>query len=205
MKTRMLYRPVGLTEAELILKAAGKAFPPRLPEQPIFYPVLNFEYAAQIARDWNTKDPRSGFAGFVTEFAIDQDYRSQFEEHTVGASIHKELWIPAERLEEFNQHIVGRIQFIDAFYGSSYKGLKHWQKDWYAEEQFEALYAISMPAGMDFNGELVTNRHAILLNFKYWSTHDLSKYVLYKGEQERFLNLLAQAWKLKFPDVNLPG
>lgn len=203
MSTKTLYRPVGLKEAELILKADSKAFPPRLPEQPIFYPVLNAEYAAQIARDWNTKDARSGFCGFVTAFAVNQDYLAQFEEHTVGASIHKELWIPAERLDEFNQHIIGRIQFIDAFYGSGYKGLKHWQKEWYVEEQFEALYVISMPAGMDFNGEIVMNRHAILLNFKYWSTYDLSKHVLYEGEQERFLRLVKDFWSSKFPDIHL--
>ena len=75
----MLYRPVGLFELELILDAGSRAFPPRLPEQPIFYPVLNFEYAAQIARDWNPPDERSGFAGFVTSFEVDADYLCAFE------------------------------------------------------------------------------------------------------------------------------
>lgn len=49
------------------IEASGwREFPPRLPEQPIFYPVLNEEYAVQIAHDWNV--PASG-AGFVTRFA----------------------------------------------------------------------------------------------------------------------------------------
>ena len=59
---RTLYRPVGLTEMKLILDLNLKAFPPRLPEQPIFYPVLNKQYADQIASEWNTKDRFSGSA-----------------------------------------------------------------------------------------------------------------------------------------------
>jgi len=37
------------------------AFPPRLPEQPIFYPVTNEKYAAEIASKWSTADKASGF------------------------------------------------------------------------------------------------------------------------------------------------
>lgn len=62
----ILYRPVGLGELRLIAAAAFRAFPPRLPDQPIFYPVLTLDYARKIARDWNTRDQQSGFAGFVT-------------------------------------------------------------------------------------------------------------------------------------------
>ena len=42
-------------------------FPPRLPEQPIFYPVVNEDYAIKIARDWNVPD--SG-VGYVTRFEV---------------------------------------------------------------------------------------------------------------------------------------
>ena len=54
-KTTILFRPVGQEELELIRQSEFKAFPPRLPEQPIFYPVLSEAYATQIARDWNAK------------------------------------------------------------------------------------------------------------------------------------------------------
>lgn len=64
----MLYRPVGLHELALIWDSGMREFPPRLPQQPIFYPVANLEYATQIARDWNTKD--NSFAGYVTKFAV---------------------------------------------------------------------------------------------------------------------------------------
>ena len=43
-----LYRPVGPKELELIEQSGWKKFPPRLSEQPIFYPVMNEEYAIQI-------------------------------------------------------------------------------------------------------------------------------------------------------------
>lgn len=116
----ILYRPVGLKELELIAKSGFKAFPPRLPEQPIFYPVLNFEYAKQIARDWNTKS--SAFAGFVTRFKVEQAYAENFEVHIVGNKMHQELWVPAEELAKFNAHIIGKIEVIASFYGELFDG-----------------------------------------------------------------------------------
>ena len=87
-------------------------FPPRLPEQPIFYPVLNQAYARQIARDWNVKESGSGF---VTRFEVDADYVSKFPTKIVGGSNHAELWVPAEELDTFNAHIVGPIEVIESF------------------------------------------------------------------------------------------
>jgi len=116
MNTVTLYRPVGPKELELIAASGWRAFPPRLPEQPIFYPVLNLEYAAQIARDWNVKQSGSGF---VTRFAVDADFVTRYPVQTVGASMHKELWVPAEELEEFNRHIVGPIEVVAEFVASS--------------------------------------------------------------------------------------
>jgi hypothetical protein len=126
MTTRFLYRPVGLYELLLIQDSGYTAFPPRLPEQPIFYPVLNFEYARQIAEGWNTRDEKSGYMGAVTRFALTEDYLAQFKEQTVGSSIHKELWIPAEQLTDFNQHIIGKIEVVAAYYGDAFKGDKAW-------------------------------------------------------------------------------
>ena len=116
----ILYRPVGLKELELIAKSGFKAFPPRLPEQPIFYPVLNFEYAEQIARDWNTKS--APYAGFVTKFEVGQTYVEKFEAHIVGNRSHQELWVPAEELEEFNRHIIGKIEVVAGYYGELFSG-----------------------------------------------------------------------------------
>jgi hypothetical protein len=108
-ETTTLYRPVGQAEFELIRASGFREFPPRLPGQPYFYPVTNEAYAVQIARDWNTKDPNSGFVGYVLRFDVLSSYLHHFEVHTVGDSRHREHWIPAADLEEFNRSIVGPI------------------------------------------------------------------------------------------------
>lgn len=103
---------------DLIKESEYKRFPPRLFHQPIFYPVLNREYAIQIARDWNTKDPVSDFVGYVTRFEVRNEYIKDFEVKIVGAqNKHEEYWIPAEDLERFNDNIVGFIEVIDEFRG----------------------------------------------------------------------------------------
>jgi K+ transporter len=112
MDVVILYRPVGPTELRLIRESGWKGFPPRLPEQPIFYPVTNARYAAQIARDWNVRE--SG-AGYVTRFAVRANYLSNFAIQKVGASEHTEYWIPAEELVLFNENIVGLIEVIQEF------------------------------------------------------------------------------------------
>ncbi len=114
----LLYRPVGRKELALIAQSGFKAFPPRLPDQPIFYPVLTFDYAAQIAREWNSAGPDG--AGFVTKFEVEQNYAEQFEVHIVGNRTHQELWVPAEELEDFNRHILGFITVEAAFYGEKF-------------------------------------------------------------------------------------
>jgi|HubBroStandDraft_6_1064221.scaffolds.fasta_scaffold43442_5 hypothetical protein len=47
--TIVLFRPVDEKELALIRESGNRAFPPRLPEQPIFYPVVQEDYAVQIA------------------------------------------------------------------------------------------------------------------------------------------------------------
>jgi hypothetical protein len=116
-----LYRPVGYQELVLIASTNFLTFPPRLASQPIFYPVLNLDYGIQIAKNWNTADPNSGFAGFVTQFDVDDRYISQFEIQIVGSSqVHQELWIPSEQLTELNRHILGKIEVVAAYYGDKF-------------------------------------------------------------------------------------
>jgi hypothetical protein len=116
MITTTLYRPVGQAELDLIAASGFRAFPPRLPQQPIFYPVTSETYAIQIARDWNTKDAASGFVGYVTRFAVATEHLSRYEVKTVGATgSHDEYWIPAEELAAFNAALVGEIEIIGEF------------------------------------------------------------------------------------------
>ena len=115
METVTLWRPVGQAELDLIRESGWSRFPPRLPIQPIFYPVLNRAYAEQIARDWNTKDAASGNVGYVTEFEVEKQFVSRYEVQTVGGSEHQELWVPAEELASFNENIRPPIRVVATF------------------------------------------------------------------------------------------
>lgn len=116
METITLYRPTGAKELALIEQSDFTAFPPRLPEQPIFYPVTNEAYASQIARDWNAKY-NDDKIGYVTRFDVKKEFLDNYETRIVGGSEHEEYWIPAEDLEEFNRNIVGKIEVIAEFRG----------------------------------------------------------------------------------------
>jgi hypothetical protein len=111
----ILFRPVGQPELELIRKSGFRSFPARLPDQPIFYPILIRKYAEQIARNWNARDPKSGLRGYVLRFRVRADYLAGFEIHTIGDSSHREYWIPAEELDQFNRNIVGKIEVLECF------------------------------------------------------------------------------------------
>jgi hypothetical protein len=112
----VLFRPVGPQELALIRAAGFREFPPRLPEQPIFYPVLNADYAAQIAREWNVL--ASG-TGYVTRFAVRTEFLARYEAQTVGSAVHTEFWIPAQDLAEMNRNIIGTIEVIAEFHRPS--------------------------------------------------------------------------------------
>ena len=105
-----MYRPVGPAELELLEGLGFRAWPPRLAEQPFFYPVTNLEYAREITVKWNV--PQYG-RGYVTRFAVESAYLGRYAVQTVGAERHTEWWVPSEELEQFNQHLVGLIEVVE--------------------------------------------------------------------------------------------
>ncbi len=111
-ETTTLYRPTGPNELVQVEESDYRRWPPRLPEQPIFYPVTNEQYAIEIATKWNIKD--SG-VGFVTRFEVKTEFIEKYQIEQVGASHHTEWWIPAEELEELNNNIVGKIEVIGEY------------------------------------------------------------------------------------------
>lgn len=110
--TTVLWRPTGPEELALVRASGWRRWPPRLPDQPIFYPVLTEDYAIMIARDWNV--PASG-VGYVTRFRVDSAFLSRYPVHQVGGKDILELWVPAGELDEFNEHIVGLIEVVHEF------------------------------------------------------------------------------------------
>ena len=112
MDTLTLWRPTGPEELALVATSGWRSWPPRLPDQPIFYPVLNEDYAVRIARDWNVK--ASG-VGYVTRFDVEKAYLDRYEVQQAGGQTILEYWIPVEDLDEFNRHIVGLIEVVREF------------------------------------------------------------------------------------------
>jgi hypothetical protein len=110
--TVTLYRPTGPHELALVRDSGFRRWPPRLSGQPIFYPVTNHAYAAQIAREWNV--PESGY-GCVTRFQVRSSFMARYPVQQVGATSHSEWWIPAEDLPELNDHLIGLIEIVEEF------------------------------------------------------------------------------------------
>lgn len=113
-ETVTMYRPTGPKELDLVKDSGMKRWPPRLPGQPIFYPVTNEQYAREITEQWNVSELGEGF---VTRFSVKKTFVDKYEVQKVGGAIHTEWWIPAEDLEALNDNIVGRIEVV-ARYGN---------------------------------------------------------------------------------------
>ena len=108
-----LYRPTGPDELALIAASEWRTFPPRLPDHPIFYPVLTEEYATRIARDWNAKD---GKTGYVLRFEVPADVLERWPpQQGAAGAVFRELWVPAQELDDFNACILGAIEIIGEY------------------------------------------------------------------------------------------
>jgi hypothetical protein len=179
----------------LIFDGGMRAFPPRLPAQPIFYPVLNREYAEQIAREWNTKEDDA--AGYVTCFEVPDAFADRYERRVVGGSEHEEWWVPAEELDEFNRAIEGYIRVERAFFGSSFRGFSGTTaglagKD--ARAQLVALARHLAYSTFDVWCETYVNRKAVFLHYPFWATADPEEVGITRNEKEKFLDSVRYRW-----------
>jgi hypothetical protein len=191
----LLYRPVGLEELCLMYEADMRAFPPRLPDQPIFYPVLNEPYAAKIARDWNTKAGTK--AGFVTRFSVADGYGKRFEHQVVGSREYTELWVPAEELSDFNAHIDGTIEVIGAFFGKGYRGqigLGRVLGGRDAADQLAALVEIIEHGDPVLVSVLAEDHTAVFLNFPFWETLDALRVGVTAKSRDLCLETVEAVW-----------
>src|SRR5215469_7910839 len=201
-----LFRPVGLNELSLIWDSGMREFPPRLPHQPIFYPVTNSEYATQIARDWNTKD--TSLAGYVTAFEIDDSYISAYEPHTVGSSLHKEYWIPAERVPDFNAALQGTISLHSAYFGPNFQGFVPDQgalKDKTALAQVTTMAELLLLNREAFVEEVTRNRKTVYLNFLFWIQVDCTTLGTDPRRRLELVRAIRQAWGSNLSAIALPG
>lgn len=202
-----MYRPTGLDELGVMHDLGMRAFPPRLPQQSIFYPVTTLEYATAIARDWNVKSPNA--AGFVTRFSLDETYAASFERHIVGGREHEELWVPAEQLGTFNSYIIGVIEVVAAFFGSDYTGAvpAHFMLEGRtATEQLTGLCSLHDDFPMDFHLELRANQKAIWLNYPFWTSRQFDASALSPTKKVTTLQAIREDWPKSAPPLpDLPS
>jgi hypothetical protein len=201
----ILYRPVGMEELQLMYEMGMRSFPRRKPEQPIFYPVLNLQYAEEIAKGWNTKSASA--SGYVTKFSLDDTYVTRFERHQVGTVHHIELWVPAGELQRFNEHLLSPIVVIGAYFGETFRGYVPSRfglrgKD--ATAQFVALARTLEFSAMDVRCEIAANHLAVFVNYAFWTQKEFSSHDIDKAEQDRVLIFIRRVWSEAFPEILLP-
>jgi hypothetical protein len=181
-----------------------RCWPPRLSDQPIFYPVLTLSYATQIASSWNVQSPP--FAGYVTQFAVSEPYASRFERHVVGGRQHEELWVPAEELAEFNHHLINRIEVVEAFFGPKFVGLVPEHGGFRgrgAHAQLQVLASQYSYSLQDFSGELSQNHAAVFLHYPFWSS--LEPEAAGVPGLDRLLAAIREHRERAFPELPLPA
>lgn len=179
----------------LIFDAGMRAFPPRLPQQPIFYPVLNQEYAEQIARDWNTKEDDA--AGYVTRFEVPDCLAERYQRQIVGGTKHEEWWVPAEDLVAFNAALLHPITVEAAFFGSAFRGFECTEaglkgKD--ATEQFVSLAHHLSYSSFDVWFEIYVNRRAVFLHYLFWQTLQPETVGVSAEQKEKLLSFVEHRW-----------
>lgn len=187
----ILYRPVGIQELALIHDTGLRAFPPRLPDQPIFYPVLNRDYAVQIARDWNAKGPNG--AGYVTRFSVDDAVAGRYERQVVGRREHEELWVPAEDLPAFNEAILGPIETIDGYFVDDFYGLpseRGRMREMDAVAQLLFLERAEREDPAVFIEEIDANARVIYLHSLFWQSRDFTAAGISPDRRDRTIEAL---------------
>jgi hypothetical protein len=187
-----LYRPTGLCELQLVLARDLAGWPPRLPEQPIFYPVLNRGYAEQIARDWNATS--EGQVGYATWFEVDDGFLARFPRQVVGGRQHEELWVPAEELEALNRHLRGPIRVVSAFFGSAFRGLVPETGRLRGKDARAQLAALLEEGPGALAATVAEHRDAIFLHLPLW-----------RLEAPASIAAIEEAWRAAFPHLPLPG
>lgn len=189
----------------LIFDVGMRAYPPRLPEQPIFYPVLNQEYAIQIACDWNTKEPDG--VGYVTAFIVPDTLSKKYKRKVVGGSKHEEWWVPAEELDEFNRNIQGHITVEAAFFSQSFEGFISDQtnlKGMNAKSQLSSLAKHLVYSSFDVWCEIYVNRKAVFLNYLYWKQLKPEIINISQDEKNKIISFIEHRWRESDIDFTLP-
>lgn len=112
--TVTLFRSAGQCELDLIAQGGFTCFPVSQCRQRtypvVFYPERWRDHALQIARDWNTRDSVSEFAGYLLRCQVETDGHDFLND--------SEIWLSEAGLLRLNQALVGTIQVEERFVGT---------------------------------------------------------------------------------------
>jgi hypothetical protein len=134
------------------------------------------------------------------------EYVQRFEPKVVGAAQHQELWVPAEKLPEFNANLVSRIRVSRVFYGAAYQGpapLPLMVRARHPAEQLKVLTAVLASSRFDFSCEVSANWKLILANFAFWAATPAERLGVTSQELSRTLGAIGQVWR--HTDLPLPA
>lgn len=201
----ILWRPVGLAEMQLIYEAGMRAYPPRLPSQPIFYPVLYEEYATKISRNWNATE--APFAGYVTRSEVADDFARDYPPRIVGSRDDAELWIPAEDLDRFNAALIGRVTVVSAHFGARFRGQVSIEGELAGQDairQIGTLAAASALGSLEACLGSPGCKLAVFLHLPFWSVCSAEVAGLSQFALRDLLESLRQWWSVEGSGVALP-
>lgn len=116
---KTIYRSCGLPEWRLIRQDGRGKFPACMIRADIFYPSLLFENACGLAREFNTRDPASEFAGLVLACDVPPDFLREYDDPELEPEA---LWLPPETRAAINDALQGPLRVCEVIYGAEYSG-----------------------------------------------------------------------------------
>lgn len=109
-----LFRPVTESEYQAIAEAEFLAFPQCPVAQATFTALLAEDGAVEIARHMKTA-PGEGETVYVLRFLVEDSYIRQFPIQNTDEPNRQAIWLDAEALALLNQHLIGKINVVEAF------------------------------------------------------------------------------------------
>ena len=107
-----LYKSLTPAQFAGVIQSDWRELAAESPDQKMFYPKLNRQYAEMVARMLNLAHYN---AAYVVKFNVNALFLARYEIQTVAYDEHQEYKIPIEDLPLLNCHIVGIIEVVSAF------------------------------------------------------------------------------------------
>ena len=112
-RDRVLYQSLTPAQFAAVIRSGWRQFSADSAEQKFFYPKCRLAYAEMIARMFNVAHYS---AAYVVQFRLPLCFLQRYQIQSIAYEEHQEYRIPTADLAAMNQHIVGRIEVVSAFW-----------------------------------------------------------------------------------------